>query len=150
MILDELLEFCDATALNTGGAASYLIGDQIDLKTAGLDIGAGEPIWLVITVDTPVDSASDNTVQQFHLVSDDSASIATNGTATYHISTKAFAQTEVDAAGDVIFAGPIPAGVYERYLGILHTTSTAAATAGKINAFLTKDAARWKAYADAI
>ncbi len=34
MILDELLEFCDATALNTGGAASYLIGDQIDLGTA--------------------------------------------------------------------------------------------------------------------
>ena len=30
MILDERGEFCDATALNTGAAGSYLLGDVVD------------------------------------------------------------------------------------------------------------------------
>ena len=51
MILDERLEFCDATALNTGGAGTYLLGDVIDLEVAR-DIGAGEPVWCVIQMDT--------------------------------------------------------------------------------------------------
>lgn len=149
MILDARNEMCSATALNTGGAGSYLIGSQIDLGATGLDMGAGEPIWLVIRVTTAVDSTSDNTVQQFHLASDSTASIATDGSATYHYSTAALAQTSVDAAGDLIAAVQLPSGTYERYLGILHTTSVAAATAGAIDAFLTKDAQLWRAYADA-
>lgn len=150
MILDDRLEMCDATALNTGGAATYLIGSQIDLLAAGLDIGNGEPVFLVIQIDTAVDSAADNTTQRFILASDDSASIATDGSATVHFDSGVLAQTAIDAAGDLVCAVALPSGTYERYLGILHTTGTAAATAGKINAFLTKDVARWKAYADAI
>jgi len=56
MILDKRTEFCDATALNTGAAGTYLIGDQIDLGVAR-DIGTGEQLYLVITVDTPPTSA---------------------------------------------------------------------------------------------
>lgn len=150
MILDDRLEMCDATALNTGGAASYLIGSQIDLVAAGLDIGNGEPVYLVIQIDTAVDSAADNTTQNFILASDDSASIATDGSATVHWQSGALAQTAIDAAGDLVCAVALPMGTYEQYLGILHTTAVAAATAGKINAFLTRDVAKWKAYADAI
>ena len=40
MILDERTEFCDATALNTGGAGSYLLGDVIDLQAIGIDLGS--------------------------------------------------------------------------------------------------------------
>ena len=79
MIIDNFNEFCDATALNTGGAASYLIGDVIDLGATSQDIGTGEDLYLVIQVDTAVDSAADNTVQQFHLVSDAQAAIAVDG-----------------------------------------------------------------------
>lgn len=150
MIIDDRLEMCDATALNTGGAGTYLIGSQIDLGAASLDVGVGEDLYLVIQVDTAVDSAADNTTQNFILASDDSASIATDGSATVHFQTGALAQTAIDAAGDLIAAVKLPAGTYERYLGILHTTAVAAATAGKINAFLTHDIAKWKAYADAI
>lgn len=150
MILDERNEFCDATALNTGGAASYLIGDVIDLGGTTQDIGTGEDLYLVIQVDTAVDSAADNTVQQFHLASDAQAAIAVDGSATYHFSTGALAQASIDAAGDLIAAVRLPSGTYERYLGILHTTSVAAATAGKINAFLTKDISKWTAYPNGI
>jgi hypothetical protein len=145
MILDKRNEFCDATALNTGGAGTYLVGDQIDLGTAR-DVGNGQPVYLVITVDTLPTSGGSATAQ-FSLASDASASIATDGSASVHFSTKAFAISEM-AAGQVLAAIALPMeGVaYERYLGLLQTTGTAAFTGGKINAFLTNDVAKWKAY----
>jgi hypothetical protein len=145
MILDKRNEFCDATALNTGGAGTYLVGDQIDLGAAR-DVGNGEPMYLVITVDTLPTSGGSATAQ-FALASDASASIATDGSATVHLQTKAFAISEM-AAGQVLAAIALPMeGVaYERYLGILQTTATAAFTGGKINAFLTHDVAKWKSY----
>jgi hypothetical protein len=149
MIMDEYNEFCDATALNTGGAASYLIGDVIDLGATTQDIGTGEPLYLVMQVDTAVDSAADNTTQQFHLCSDAQAAIAVDGSATYHFSTGVFAQATL-VAGYLIAAVPLPSGTYERYLGIVHTTAVAAATAGKVNAFLTHDISKWAAMPDAL
>lgn len=145
MILDERGEFCDATALNTGAAASYLIGDVIDLGLTR-DIGNGEGIYLVIAVDTTATSGGSAT-GQFHLASDAQAAIAVDGTATYHFSTSAIAVATL-VAGYTIAAVRLPNGTYERYLGILQTTAVAAFTAGKVNAFLTKDAAKWTAYSD--
>ncbi len=145
MILDKRNEFCDATALNTGAPGTYLIGDQIDLGVAR-DIGVGEELYLVITVDTPPTSAGAATAQ-FTLASDDTANIATNGTASVHFQTKAFTIAEM-TAGAVLAAVALPTeGVaYERFLGILQTTGTAAFTGGRINAFLTHDVAKWKSY----
>ena len=146
MILDERTEFCDATALNTGVAGTYLIGDQIDLGAVARDVGNGQPLYLVITVDTLPTSGGAATAQ-FKLVSDANASIATDGSASLHLETKAFAISEM-AAGTVLAAValPIEGVAYERYLGILQTTGTAAFTGGKVNAFLTHDVAKWKSY----
>lgn len=145
MILDKRNEFCGATALNTGAPGTYLIGDQIDLGVAR-DIGTGEQLYLVITVDTQPTSAGAATAQ-FTLASDDTANIATDGTASVHFQTKAFTIAEM-TAGAVLAAVPLPLeGVaYERFLGILQTTGTAAFTGGKIDAFLTHDVAKWKSY----
>jgi hypothetical protein len=144
MILDKRNEFCDAVALNTGAAGTYLLGDQIDLGVAR-DMGNGEPMYLVITVDTLPTSGGAATAQ-FTLASDDSASISTS-TSTVHLLTKAFAISEM-AAGTMLAAIALPMeGVaYERYLGVLQTTGTQAFTGGKINAFLTHDVAKWKSY----
>ena len=146
MILDKRNEFCDAVALNTGAAGTYLLGDQIDLGVAR-DMGNGEPMYLVITVDTLPTSAAGTATAQFTLASDASAAVATDGSATVHLLTKAFAISEM-AAGTMLAAIALPMeGVaYERYLGILQTTGTQAFTGGKINAFLTHDVAKWKSY----
>ena len=145
MILDERNEFCDATALNTGAPGTYLIGDQIDLGVAR-DIGTGEQLYLVITVDTQPTSAGAATAQ-FTLASDDTANIATNGTASVHFKTKTFTIAEMTAGAVLaVVALPIEGEAYERFLGILQTTGTAAFTGGKINAFLTPDVAKWKSY----
>jgi hypothetical protein len=49
------------TALNTGGAGSYVIGDIIDLSVTGRDLGAGEglgDLFLYILVKTTATSAA--------------------------------------------------------------------------------------------
>lgn len=153
MILDERTEFCDATALNTGAAGSYLIGDVIDLgllygNTTGDNVGVTEELWLVIQVDTTATSGGSAT-GQFHLASDAQAAIATDGSATYHFSTSAIAVASL-TAGTTVARVRLPVGTYERYLGILQTTAVAAFTAGKVNAFLTPNVAAWSAKPDAI
>jgi len=68
MIIDKLTRFCDKTAMNTGAAGSYLIGDVIDLEDAR-DIGQGYPLYLVINVATTATGGAGATAQ-FKLVSD--------------------------------------------------------------------------------
>lgn len=148
MIMDELLEFCDATALNTGAADTYLIGDVINLGSAGRDIGNGRTVYLVITVDTDVDSAGDGVTLAFTLASDAQAAIADDGTATEHIVTEAIPQATLVAGYKRVL--PLPVMDYEQFLGILQTTAVEAVTAGKINAFLTLDPHGNKAYPDAL
>jgi hypothetical protein len=151
MILDEFNEFCDATALNTGAAASYLLGDQIDLgATVPGDIGNGEPVYLVVQVSTAVTGAATSTLQ-IHLASDAAAAM-TPATATRHFSTGAFDAAAGIAAGTVlaVVALPMEGNAYERYLGIVQTTGVAAVTAGAINAFLTRDVSKWVATPDAL
>ena len=73
-------------------------------------------------------------------------------TGTKHLSTPVFTVGSGIAAGTVLYAGPVPmeGNAYERFLGVLQTTGVAAVTAGKVNAFLTHDVAKWKAYSDGI
>lgn len=147
MWIDDFTEMADATALNTGGAGSYLVGDVIDTTLVSKDLGIGEDLWVVIQVDTTATSGGSAT-GNFQLVSDAQAAIATDGSATVHLSSGAIAVATL-VAGYTIMAARLPVGTYERYIGILQTTATAAFTAGKINAFLTKNYPKYIAFADA-
>lgn len=148
MILDERNEFADATALSTSGTGRALVGDVIDLGAVSQDIGNGEDITVVIQVDTAVTSAGAATVS-FEVASDAAAAIATDGSASVHFASAAIPKATL-VAGYTAVAVRLPAGTYERYLGILQNVGTAALTAGKINAFLTKDHAKWSALPDAL
>ena len=142
MILDERTEFCDATALNTGAAGNYLIGDVVDLGVAR-DLGGDMAVYLVVSVDTTATSGGSAT-GQFNLVTGDNASLTSPTTL---VSSKAWTVATM-TAGTVLMAIQLPleGTLYERYIGIQQVTGTAAFTAGKVNAFLTEDVARWKAY----
>lgn len=144
MILDSRNEFADAVALNTGVAGAYLIGSQIDLGAAN-NVGAVDGMHLVIQVQTAITAGASGTVA-FSLASDDTAAVSTT-TSTVHFTTKAFAVGSGIAAGTVLACVALPQEfTYERYLGLLQTTGVAAVTAGKIDAFLTNEPARWAAY----
>ena len=75
MILDERTEFADATALNTGAAGDYVIGDVVDLGAAGRDIGNGEELELVVQVDTTATSGGSATLA-ISLATDDNSSLS--------------------------------------------------------------------------
>lgn len=148
MIMDERLEFCDAEALDTSGTDTDLVGDVIDSEVAR-DLGNGQPVYLVITVDTAVDSAADGASVEFVLASDAQEAVAVDGTATEHVSTGAIAEADLTAGTTFVIALPLEGNEYEQFLGLLTKTTGEAVTAGAINAFLTLDPHGWKSYADA-
>ncbi len=158
MILDERNEFADAVSV-AAAAGTALIGDVIDLKPSTTNPNTtvdleGSDLYLVIQTDTEIITGGSAGTLQFQLASDAQAAIATDGSATVHITTASLVTDDAAAnsaalnAGGLIYCGKLPSGSYERYLGILAVTGTTTTTAGKINAFLTSDPALYRAYAD--
>lgn len=149
MIIDERNEFADAVSV-AAAAGTALIGDVLNSGPVARDLGQGQPLYLVITVDTEIITGGLAGTIKFQLVSDAQAAIATDGSATVHLDTGNFVTNAASAnsnqlnAGSVLYAGPLPVegAVYERYLGILAVIGTTAVTAGAINAFLTLDPPR--------
>jgi hypothetical protein len=149
MIMDERLEFADAVSV-AAAAGTALIGDVIDLGPVPRDIGSGRQMYLIVTVDTEIITAGAAGTLEIKLVSDAQAAIATDGTATVHMTSGSLVTDDAAAnsallnAGAILMSGAIPleGNVYERYLGIIAVTGTTTTTAGKINAFLTLDPPR--------
>lgn len=143
MIIDDRLEFADATALSTADVGVQLVGDVVDLGTDGLnDV---DELYLVIQVDTAVTSSAGCEVA-FSLASDAQAAIAVDGTATVHYTSAAIAKASL-TAGTTVARVELPKGQYERYLGILANVTTTKVSAGKINAFLTPNPVTAKSFA---
>lgn len=149
MIMDSRLEFADAVSV-AAAAGTALIGNVIDLSSVHRDVGAGQDLFLVISVDTEIITGGAAGTIQFVLASDAQAAIATDGSATSHFRSQLFV-TDDSAANDtqmnagqfpVVIALPMEGAVYERYLGLLAIIATTTVTAGKINAFLTLDPPR--------
>lgn len=147
MILDKKLEFADAVSCNTGAAGTYNVGDVLDL-TLARDIGNGQPLYLVVSVDTGITTAGSAGTVAFQLVSDGTDTISTTTQSVHAVSKAWTTGSSAIAAGTVLFAIALPmeGTVYERYLAVQQVTGTTALNAGKINAFLTHDVAKWVAY----
>ena len=145
MILDSLLEFSDAQAVTSTAVSTNIVDLGPVVDNALRDIGTGERMFLIVTTNTAAtDSGSDATLA-VTLESDSTANLATSPTV--HLSTGALAFAAFSAAGSVVFAGPLPAGLYEQYLGVRYTVASGPLTAGAFDAFLTKDPQVYRAYA---
>ena len=148
MFVDAGLEFADATSVGTPNNSTVNVGDNFSIGDAR-DVGAGTPLYLVVNVTTAITSGGAATVA-FLLVSDASTTIATDGTATKHIETKAFAVADLVAGFQVVVALPPEPPTYELFLGVqVKETASQALTAGNINAFLTTEPNLYRAYPDA-
>ena len=156
MIIDQRLEFADAVSVAAAAGTANLT-NQIDLGTVSRDIANGEPMYLIVTVDTDIVTGGSAGTIAYQLASDDTASIATNGSQSIHATSKAFvtgstaSTANFTKAGQVAWVLPLPQGVtYERYLGVQYVIGTTTTIAGKVNAFLTHDRTIWQAYNDAL
>lgn len=136
MICDKLATFADDTALNTGAAGNYVIGDQIDLGVTARGIGAlvgNATLYLVITVEDAATSGGSATAA-FSLLTDGDSGM---GSPTAVFTTEAVAVAAM-TAGKLMAVQALPVGIaWERYIGLRQITGTAAFTAGSVNAFLT-------------
>src|SRR5690606_31352749 len=68
-----------------GSPGTALVGDVIDLEQVR-DLGNGQPVWLVVQATAELVTAGDPGTVQLALVSDAQAAIATNGSASMHLS----------------------------------------------------------------
>jgi hypothetical protein len=149
MILDKFLEFSDAqavtsTAISTNVVDLAPLGNGVGTNTVR-DIGSGEDVYLIVrTVQAATDSGSDATLT-VTLESDSTENLATSPTV--HFSTGALAFAAFSTAGAQICAIKLPAGNYERYVGVRFTVASGPLTAGTFDAFIVKDAQSYRPYA---
>jgi hypothetical protein len=147
MFMDSNLEFADAESVGTPNNTTVNVGDIIDTSVIR-DVGAGQPLYLVITIDTAVTSGGSAKVA-FLMVSDSSTTIATDATATKHIETDDIAVASLIAGYTMVVPLSSVNPAYERYLAFqVKETAGQALTAGKVNAFLTLDPHGWDSKAD--
>ena len=144
MYLDKQEEFSDSQVVTTTAIST----NQIDLNPNNSpnvlqDIGTGEEMYLVVQVDTTATAGGAATLD-ISLESDSTADLATSPTV--HFRTGAFALASL-TAGAQLAAIRLPAGNYERYLGVRYTVATGPLTAGAFSAFLTKDVQAQRTYA---
>lgn len=112
---------------STGGPSANLIRD----------IGSGMPLYLHILVTTALVKASGTPTLTVTLESDSTADLATS--ATVHWTASAIAEATMVAGYWIAKGIAIPAGAYERYLGVRYTTNSADFTTGKISAWLSNN-----------
>ena len=142
MIMDKLLEFADSQSI-AAVQSTILSTNVVDLQEAR-DMGNGQPLYLVIQIDTAV-SGTSSTIQ-FRLRS---ASIHAT-TSTGHIDTGAIAEATLVAGYQLVIPLPLEGAVYERYIGVQAIIAVATTSAGAYSAFLTFDPTGNKSYPDAV
>lgn len=146
MILDSQLEFSDAQAVT----ATAISTNVYDLFTEGvgggttftpntrLDVGAGEPIWLIVSTQTTVTDTGSDATLTISLETADNAALSTNAEVVYTTAALAFAAFAT--AGTRLVAIRLPSFNYRRYLGVRYTVANGPLTAGAFDAFIVKDA----------
>lgn len=151
MIYDSLnlLAAEDTDFANETGTAN--VGDYIDLGAANADPGNGQPVYLVIQVDTAADGGGGgNATVAFQLASDSTTSVATNGDQTIHFTSDEFTAAQLTAGRTFIYPLPVGEPAYERYMQLQLVTGTEGEDALTAHAFLTLDPSRWAAKPDAL
>jgi len=110
MILDALAKLSSSQALTAGTTVST---DKYDLGnvTPRRDVGAGEPMAVVVTVEEAAAGSTDTF--DFQLVSDEDAAL---GSPTVHLTRRVAKALLVEGAMLVLDIPPAPHN-YERYLG---------------------------------
>ena len=130
-IFDAMLEFSD----NQTVTATAVADNSLDLQAAGLEMGAGEPVYLNVKVgDTAFTTGGDEDgTLTVALVYDTVSPIDTSSTVIYQ--TTALNELTL-TAGTWILRMALPVDVDKgRYVGLLYTTANDI-TAGSINAYL--------------
>lgn len=140
-ILDRFTIIAEATeAFGTTAAGEVTIGTSFPIRTQR-DIGNGQPIYLVLQVDTAFVGSGGSV--NFKVKSGPEAALSTSPTT--HLETGATAVTALVPGKRWVFELPLGQD-YQEYVGVTATSTGANTTAGKIDAYISMDKTGWKAY----
>lgn len=128
MYVDNNLMMSDAQAVTASAASTK----SIDAGLALRDIGSGEPVYLVIKVDTTATSGGTTTVDFALQDSADNSSFADTG-----VKVSGIAKATL-VAGYQVLAVALPIGL-RRYIQVYYTVNSNNLTAGAFTATLVKD-----------
>jgi hypothetical protein len=133
-IFDAMLELDDALDLSTHTATEVEASTNvINWTQSDLEMGAGEPLWLNVQVETAFASSGSATLT-VALKRETDGTIDTDSTTIW--STNAIPVASL-TAGYWIIRQPLPYNVDEdAYTGLLYTIGTAAMSAGTVNAWI--------------
>lgn len=145
MFVDAQLEFSDAQAITASAASTNIIdfNPAFDYNTV-IDAGAGEPTFLVVIpgVTFTAAGAATLTIELRSYANEDRSDTPT---VIFTTTAKALATL---VAGKPAVVVALPSASYKRYLSLYYTVATGPFTAGKLDAFITKDAQTWRSYAN--
>lgn len=145
MFVDAQLEFSDSQAITASAASTNIIdfNPAFDYNTV-IDAGAGEPTFLVVIpgVTFTAAGAATLTIELRSYANED-----LSDTPTVIFTTTARALSTL-VAGKPAAVVALPSAEYKRYLSLYYTVETGPFTAGTLDAFITKDAQTWRAYAN--
>jgi hypothetical protein len=133
--------FSDAQAITAAADST----NSVDLG-AVRDIGTGEPLYVVVSVDVAfTDSGSDSTLT-VTLEGDSTTTFTPDGTLDL------FTIPALAAAGDVFIArlAPDAAPLQYRYIQLVYTPNNGNLTTGTVTAFITNNIQKYESYADNI
>jgi hypothetical protein len=138
MIIDRQLQFSRDQAITVDAISTNVI----DLGPLGAgntirDIGAGKTLYLHILVKTALTDADGTPTLTVTLESDDVADLST--TPTVHHTITAVTEAAMVAGYWIAKGIAIPAGAYQRYLGIRYTTNVADFDGGTVDAWLSEN-----------
>lgn len=141
MYVDGQLLFSDAQAVTAAAGST----NTIDLG-AVRDIGTGEDLYIVVSVQTTLADGGSNTGTTVALEGDSTDTFSPDGTADL------FTFAQAAAAGTVKIAklSPGSAPLQYRYIRLKYTPAGADLTGGKFDAFITNNVDKYTSYADAI
>lgn len=140
MFLDAQTEMSAAQAV-TATAVSTNVIDLTPLKSAKRNVGAGQPLFVVIHVPEAAAAVGAATVN-FQIVTDDNAALSSP---TVLYDSGSIAKTALTLNREPIVIA-IPDGA-EKYLAMNYVVGTGPLTAGKFSARVVLDPQRWAAYA---
>lgn len=145
MYIDSQNEFSDSQVVTATAVSTNVI--ELADSTIQQDIGTGEGVYAIVSIPTASSGGTSPTLT-VTIESAENEALSTN--AKVHFSTAALAAAAFQVAGKTLVCVRLPSDDYRRYLGVRYTVTGGPLTGGTVDAFLTKDPQKYRAYADAV
>ena len=149
-LVDGTYELCDATAITVTSGATAVLGTGAAINTVR-DIGHGTPLYVRVTLNSALSSASASSLQ-LQLVTADNSALTTNVTILQLSPAYATSSTAIPA-GRLLWETTLPSAgpnKYRAFVGLRQTNGGNTLDAATVNAMITTHQIKTDTLPDAV